>query len=590
MRRASLSIRNSTTAVILAAALTGACGRDVSQEMDEGLRAVVASKARPAFVTADREGTRLWGLTRRFYEARDFAPAWIENAKPRRQMEALVRALHESSREGLDPELYNVSLLDARLGEASKGLLTSKGFDPKEAGALDAWLTYLYMKHASDLADGLSDLAKADPAWMIQPEAFDPLKHLDEALAANRVAESLADLTPQARPYQALRDALAEYRTIRDAGGWPALPKGLKLKPGARHAAVPALAKRLAATGDYRKSPPPDGAAAEYTKDLVEAVKVFQRRHGLTDDGAVGPEVVAELNVPVETRIRQIELNLERWRWLPRDLGPRYLLVNIPEMRLQVWENGRVPLTMPVVVGRKDTQTPIFNDRMSYLVFSPYWNVPDSIAQGETLPAVMSDPDFLARNNMEVLDASGQPIDPGAMDLNDLAKYRFRQRPGADNSLGLVKFMFPNKHNVYLHDTPADSLFTRANRAFSHGCVRVQDPTALAEYLLRDQPEWNRTTIEAAMHAGEEKTVKLKEPLPVYLGYWTAGVGEDGLVQFRRDVYGIDGAQHGRVSDRIKRLRRTAKAASAAAAAAPAKNAPPPKPKGGTAVGAIEPD
>ena len=523
--------------------------------MDAALRSLVGKAQRPAFVTADTEGTRLWKQTRDFYERREFAPAWIEDAEPLPQMEALIGALREAQHEGLDPELYNVSRLEQQRAEASEGFLTRKGFDPAEAGALDAWLTYLYMKYASDLADGLSDLARADETWKIRPEKFDPLAHLEKAIGENRIAESLRGLAPEAEGYQGLRTALAQYRKIKEQGGWTPLPAKLKLKAGQKHAAVPALAKRLALTGDFKGSVPPEGQPAVYTSEMSEAVKVFQRRHGLGDDGAVGPELVQQLNLPVDARIRQIEMNMERWRWLPRELGERYILVNIPEMRLQVWDKGSVPLTMRVVVGKKDTQTPIFNDEMTHVVFSPYWNVPDSIAQGETLPAIMQDPAFLARNNMEVVDASGQPVDPASVDFADPSKYRFRQRPGGTNSLGLVKFMFPTQINDYLHDTPADSLFTRASRSFSHGCVRLENPVALAQYVLRDQPEWTREQIEAAMNAGEEKHVKLSGSIPVYLAYFTASAGDDGLVQFRKDVYDIDGQLGVKLNERLKRLR-----------------------------------
>jgi murein L,D-transpeptidase YcbB/YkuD len=257
-------------------------------------------------------------------------------------------------------------------------------------------------------------------------------------------------------------------------------------------------------------------------------------------------------------------MNMERWRWLPRDLGDRYILVNIPEMRLDVYDGDRVPLTMRVVVGKKDTQTPIFNDEMTHLVFSPYWNVPESIAQGETLPAVINDPGFLQRTNMEVVDKAGNVVDPSSVDLHDPTAYRFRQKPGADNSLGLVKFMFPNQYNVYLHDTPADSLFERAARSFSHGCVRVEDPVALAQYVLRDQPEWTADRIREAMHAGTEKHVKLKEPIPVFLGYWTARVRPDNTVQFRKDVYEVDGRLNRLLQNRVAQLRRSGEAAEVA--------------------------
>ena len=563
-------------AVLCLLVAAGACGRiqiggqDKQQEIEGALRTVVTGK-QPAYASHDPEGARLWKQVRAFYEKREFDAAWTENARARPQMDALIQALREAEREGLDPALYAVDMLDERRKEASKGFLTEKGFDPREAGALDVWLTYLYMKYASDLADGLSDLARLDKAWQIRPEKFDPLQHLEKALADNDIKRSLLGLTPRVPEYQRLRDTLADYRALQAKGGWPGLPS-MKLKPGQRSAHVNALARRLATSGDYTGSAPAGDEAAVYGPELQEAVKRFQRRHGLTDDGAVGPEVIAAMNVPVEKRISQIALNLERWRWLPRDLGSKYVLVNIPEMRLDVYEGTEIPLTMRVVVGKQDTQTPIFSDQMSHIVFSPYWNVPDSIAQGETLPALMSDPEFLTRNNMEVLDKSGNVMDPASIDLADPTSFRFRQRPGTENSLGLVKFMFPNQHNVYLHDTPADSLFERATRSFSHGCVRVEDPVALAQYLLRDKPEWTRESIDEAMHAGTEKHVKLTDTVPVYLGYWTARVRPDKTVQFRKDVYEVDGRQMAMLSERLERLRKTGQAA-AAATAAPAKPA-----------------
>lgn len=572
-----MRIRAGMIALALTATVATGCGAlqpgrradKKSQQMDAALRQTLQSSARPTFVTADDEGARLWKLTRQFYERRQFAPAWIEEAKPRPQMDALIDAIKAAHQEGLDPELYNAALLDTRYREGSKGFLSQKGFDPVQAGQMDAWMTYLYMKYASDLADGLSDLARADPTWKIKPEKFDPLLELERALSENHVAESLGDLTPKDPQYQALRKVLSEYRELQKKGGWPSVPSQMKVKPGQANAAVTAVARRLSTSGDYKGRVPPDGEKTAYSNELREAVKRFQRRHGLQDDGVLSAAVATEMNVPIERRIRQLELNLERWRWLPRELGERHILVNIPEYSLEVWEGDRVPLSMRVVVGKEDTQTPIFNDEMTHIVFSPYWNVPPGIAQGETLPSVMKDPGFLARTNMEVVDANGAVIDPASIDLDNPTGYRFRQRPGNANSLGLVKFMFPNQYNVYLHDTPADSLFARASRSFSHGCVRIEQPQALAEYLLRDQSEWTSSRIQEAMHAQEERHVKLREPVPVYLGYFTARVSADGVMQFRKDVYEIDGRLTGRLADRLQRLRKAA-AAAAVAQKAPA--------------------
>jgi L,D-transpeptidase YcbB len=555
-------------ALTLAAAMVAAgCGESAARqsEVRTSLERTLG-QPRPRYATTDAEGRKLWKLTQQFYERRHHAPAWIKGTAPLPHVAGLIAALNAASEEGLDPELYNVSLLEQKRQAASRGFLSKQGFEPSEAGEHDAWLTYLYLKYASDLADGLSDLARADAEWQIRSERFDPAARLEDALEKNRVEASLRELTPENPQYQALRRMLAEYRGQEAKGGWPGVPANLRLAPGQRSRAVTLVARRLSASGDYTGPAVHDSAASTYSTDLQNAVKHFQRRHGLTDDGLVSAPVVAEMNVPIQQRISQITLNLERWRWLPRDLGERHILVNIPEYRLEVWDRNQVPLTMRVVVGKQDTQTPIFNDVMTHVVFSPYWNVPPNIAQGETLPEIVKDPGFLDRNNMEVLDADGKPIDPRSIDLADPTGYRFRQRPGAENSLGLVKFMFPNQYNVYLHDTPADSLFARASRSFSHGCVRIENPQALAQYVLKDQPEWTPDRIQQAMHAEQERTVKLRSAVPVYLGYWTARVSADGVLQFRRDVYGIDGRQRRLLADRLSRLRKTAAAAAASVA------------------------
>lgn len=558
--------------ILIGPLLLTACGRGKSDRSAEGaqsplaprIREIVHSATRPPYVTRDRDGAALWKLTRTFYDRREFVPAWIEGRLPTRHVNALLRAIHGADGDGLSPDLYSARLLDQRMTEASAGFLIKKGFDLEEAGAMDVWLTWLYMSFASDLADGIADLARADPSWKIVRTRFDPLSHLQQALADDHVAESLLQLVPTTPDYLALQRVLRDYREQAARGGWPRLPANVRLKPKQSSPVVASLAARLAASGDFTGS---KSSSTIYGSELQEAVKRFQRRHGLTDDGVVGPALIAELNVPIETRINQIELNMERWRWLPRDLGNPYILVNIPEMRLDVWDHGSNPLSMRVVVGKTDTPTPIFNDRMTYIVFAPFWNVPDDIAQKETLPSALNDPGFLARTNMEVVDISGRAVSARDIDLASPEKYRFRQRPGTSNALGLVKFMFPNQFNVYLHDTPEDSLFSRASRSFSHGCVRVEEPEKLAEYVLRDQPEWTSDRISEAMHAAEERVVKLKTAIPVYLGYWTARVTPDGVVQFRQDVYGIDRRQEARLASRLEAMKASAAAAGASLAA-----------------------
>ena len=249
--------------------------------------------------------------------------------------------------------------------------------------------------------------------------------------------------------------------------------------------------------------------------------------------------------------VEQIKMNMERWRWAPRDLGERYVLVNVPAYMLQVMEGDTPALSMRVIVGAPDTQTPLFSDEMTYIVFSPYWNIPENILRDETLPRIARDPGFLERNNMEVVGTSGA-VDPASIDWSDeeaTKGLRFRQRPGADNALGLVKFLFPNHFSVYLHDTPSDRLFFRDARALSHGCIRVENPVGLAEYVLRDQPEWTAPRIKSAMNAGREQGVKLKTTLSVHIGYWTAWVQPDGNVLYTADPYKLDEA-HARAIQR----------------------------------------
>ena len=443
----------------------------------------------PEYATRNKEARRLWTSTRDFYRARAFAPVWLDQRRATAKMEALVAAVKRADRDGLDPVLYDIAFVDERGGNGRKR------FSEEDAGEVEVRLTLAYMQFASDLADGVSDLAQSNPAWHMRPRTFDPAAHLTTAIADRKIAESLDALRPSNQEYRAL--ACAARRLSKPRQPWT-------VRTGHRWVS------------------------------LAERMK----------------------------QIELIELNMERWRWLPRERAAKHIVVNIPAFRLDVWERDTVALSMRVVVGKKDTPTPIFNDAMTHVVFSPYWNVPPTIAKGETLPSALRDPSFLRRTNMEVLDDKGQVVDPESIDLERAGDYKFRQRPGSGNALGLVKFMFPNEFNVYLHDTPADSLFARASRSFSHGCVRVEQPQALAEYLLKDRAEWTRETITEAMHAGVERTVKLREPVPVYIGYWTVDVTPDGKATFLPDVYGLDARQAAALNERLARARQPARIAS----------------------------
>jgi murein L,D-transpeptidase YcbB/YkuD len=290
-------------------------------------------------------------------------------------------------------------------------------------------------------------------------------------------------------------------------------------------------------------------ASHTYSASDETAVRAFQDLHSLKSTGVVDAATLAALNVPIDDRIGQIEMNLERWRWMPDDFGRRHLMVNVPYFHVVAREDGKPVMDIRVVVGTPANRTPIFSAPMKTIVFSPYWHIPDSIVEGETAPAVARDPSYLARNNIEILDVSGgEPtsVDHSRVDWDDAEQLRrlaFRQRPGPGNALGHVKFLFPNPFNVYLHDTPADKLFARAGRAFSHGCVRVEEPEALARYILRGYPEWDDDRILSAMAAGVERHVALNEPIPVHIVYFTAWVDDNGGLHFQPDVYGYDRAQ-----------------------------------------------
>jgi murein L,D-transpeptidase YcbB/YkuD len=322
------------------------------------------------------------------------------------------------------------------------------------------------------------------------------------------------------------------------------VPAGATLREGEAGERVDALIDRLIASNDLEDMPHP----ATFDATVALAVRRFQARHGLTDDAVVGQQTLHALNVPIQERIDQIIVNLERWRWLPEDLGDYYIIVNIAGFRLDVVENETSILDMRVVVGQPYRRTPVFSDRIRYLVLSPYWEIPPSIAVRDKLPLVKRDPGYLATQGYELLSGWGdqeRAIDPAEVDWSRVTaqnfSYRMRQRPGPYNALGAVKFMFPNKFAVYLHDTPSRELFGQTARAFSSGCIRLERPFDLAELLLGDQADWTRSAIETAAGAGSEQTVRLTRPVPVHLLYWTAWTDPSGgVIQFRDDIYGRD--------------------------------------------------
>ncbi|HEY3128938.1 MAG TPA: L,D-transpeptidase family protein [Acidobacteriota bacterium] len=533
-----------------------------SPEEIQSVQSALASQRSPEYVTGDDEDIHLWKTVGRFYKLRSYQTAWISYSRPLPQADALIRALQQADREGLDSAAYGLDAIKSKRAQAASSNPLRKGtLDPASVAALDIRFTFEFLKFATHLLVGRIDPEEIDPHWFSNPRKVDLANVLERALDEDRVEDALMQLAPPYPEYAALRDALAHYRNIAAKGGWPKVPENAVIRNAIVREFVPLLRQRLSISGDLSSdagaaTPGPGGKTVPVDNVLEEAIRRFEKRHGLKVDGVADRELIAELNVPVEQRIRQIELNMERWRWLPENLGQRYILVNIPDFQLWVFENGTIQMTMRVVVGKKnENPTPIFSDAMTHIVFSPYWNIPESIARKETIPHILKDPDYLARNNLEVVTRSGQVVDPSAVDWSRAGEdfdYRFRQKPGRKNSLGGVKFMFPNQFNVYLHDTPAEGLFGRVERDLSHGCVRIEKPIDLARYLLRDQPQWTESKIREAMQAGEERTVRLKEPIPVHLLYWTAWVDSDGTVEFREDIYGYDKKQEEILRERLR--------------------------------------
>jgi L,D-transpeptidase YcbB len=476
---------------------------------------------------------------RAFYAQTGTTLAWSGDS-PSSQTERALAVLASARTHGLDPQAYQFSALMAERDVVARKPAKDR---PQPLAVFDLRLTAALIRLGRDVASGRLDPRAIDGRWKSQR----PRPNLAATLAANRkdVSQWLPAIQPRHPEYAAMMGALAALQGAEFKGGWPAL-RAAGVAPGASHPGVVVLRKRLAASGDL-------GAASlqgnRYDPALVQAVRVFQEHHGLSATGRLDAKTVAALNVPLATRLQQVALNLERWRWLPDDLGARHFRVNVPHFHLEAYEQGTVVFDIRAVVGKRGNETPIFSERMTHVVMSPFWNIPPKIATDETLPAVSADPSYLERENIEVVRVSdGQPavVDPATLDWEDnvaLEGLRFRQRPGSGNALGFVKFMFPNRYDVYLHDTPADALFSRLGRTFSHGCVRVEEPVALAKYVLRDQPRWTPDAITAAMHSGTETHVKLREAIPVHILYFTSWVDAKGGLQFRDDVYGYDAKQ-----------------------------------------------
>jgi len=465
-----------------------------------------------------------------FYEARAFRPAWVHPARKR----ALLALVELSETHGLDPADYHVAAL-RRLAGAHE----SAG--PTAIAGADLLRTDALVRLAYHLHFGKANPRELFPDWSFTRTLgrIDPVTALEEIVAADRLADAVERYAPQLPQYQRLRAALARYRAIEIMDGWPQLPAGPKLEPGMEDPRIEVLRKRLVATGDLGAAAP-----AHFDAALDAAVRRFQARHGLEVDGIVGRRTRAALNVDVGARIDQLRANLERLRWVAQDLAGDYLLVDVAGFSAHLFLDGRLAWSSKIVVGRPYRETPVFRATMEEVVLNPTWTVPPTILKEDVLPQVARDPTYLARHHMQVVDATGRPVDAGGIDWpSDRRRgfpYQIVQAPGGDNPLGRIKFLLPNPYSVYLHDTPTPRLFAAPARAFSSGCIRLEAPLALAVLLLDDPVRWNAAAIDIALASGETRTLAAKKRVPVLVLYFTAEADADRTVHFRRDLYGRD--------------------------------------------------
>ena len=476
------------------------------------------------------------------YRARGFRPLWQASTGLRPVAHALVERLRNAGEHGLCSEDYLLSPIEEMLRNRSAALKKQAAIPPLDIAVLDLLLTQGFFSYATHLVEGQVDPSLAHADWRVQRRKLDLVKLLPPAVEGESLGILLGELIPPHPEYRALMAALARQKELVARGGWPLVPDGPKLKPGDIDPRLPAIRARLQATGDLPQ--PVNFERNAYGMSTLQAVQSFQERNGLEPDGVIGKRTLAYMNVTAEQRVRQIELNMERWRWMPRELGKRHIRVNIADFSLKVMENGQPVLEMPVIVGTPYRRTPVFTSMMSYMEFAPTWTVPPTVLREDKLPAIKKNPAFLSKNHFRVIRHSGKEFNSqelAAINWRAVDPERFpgtlRMEPGPWNPLGRVKFMFPNPYNVYLHDTNERWLFGRTARTFSSGCIRIGDPVELARYLLRDQPQWDEERLQEALGSKVPKQVSITNPIPTHIQYWTAWVDKNGTTQFRSDLY-----------------------------------------------------
>ena len=479
-----------------------------------------------------------------FYGPTGFAPAWVQGSQPLPQALSLIELFRNAWRKGFDPEDYDASRWEQRIGalQGSAGAAAVARFDVA--------LTVCTMRYVSNLRIGRINPRHFKFGLDVEHKKYDLAQFLrDRILTTSNLQPVFDGVEPPFAGYRRTEQALARYIELARTDDGEKLPVVTKpIDPGQAYLGTPRLTRLLRLVGDLPESSNVPGDSQTYEGQLVEAVKHFQRRHGLDADGRLGPSTIKQLNVPLQDRVRQLQFTLEHWRWLPVAFSAPPIIVNIPDFHLRALdENNKVVLDMRVVVGKAmRTQTPVFSRDMTYVVLRPYWNVPPSILRSEIVPAIQRDRGYIARKNYEVTTQDGSVVTSGEISDEVLAQLRagelaVRQKPGPSNALGLVKLIFPNEHNVYLHSTPSQNLFLRSRRDFSHGCIRVEKPAELATWVLRNNPGWTLEKVQQGMQGEKDNvTVNLVKRVPVFIVYGTALTYENGDVHFTDDIYGFD--------------------------------------------------
>ena len=479
-----------------------------------------------------------------FYLRQHNHPVWVNQDGLIKKATIFIKTIIEADHEGLDSSTYHRDdILTLQTNVEFNSLL--HGVEPAKSAELELLLTDAFFSYGFQLSEGMVEPNPTDFDWHIKKPKKNLLKIL-QTLLQNEKLEDLVDiLQPHHTGYSRLKSALLKYQKIKNSGGWHIVPVGPKLRKGDTGKRIADLRSRLIISGDLSESKSDHEEC--FDEALENSVKKFQVRNGLKIDGVVGSSTLSVLNISVEDRIEQIKLNMERWRWLPQELGERYIMVNTANFELDIIENGQSVTSTRAIVGRKKRPTPALSQKITYMELNPYWNIPHKIAIDDILPNIKEDPNYLKAKNIRVFENwedDANEINSESIDWDTVTKenfaYKLRQDPANSNALGHVKFIFPNEFSIYLHDTPARELFSKTKRTFSSGCIRIEKPIELAAYLLTDNSNWTYEKLTDAVNSKKTRTIFLSDPMNIHILYWTAWVDKDGTVNFRDDIYGRD--------------------------------------------------